>query len=234
LDELRTVVSRFARDAQRAADTIGRIRALFARGTPNRELLDVNEINQETVVLLRHEAVRYNVSVRMELVEGLPRIVGNRVQLQHVAMNIIVNGIEAMKDVDGTREIVIQSRHAEDGQVLVSISDTGVGFPPQLAEQIFDPFYTTKAQGTGMGLRICRSIIASHGGRLWAVGTPGHGPTFHWSLSGASKVPQGLTKSAEAHEGKASPMSGVAYWGYREPGRARHPRPALSIIQRRR
>jgi C4-dicarboxylate-specific signal transduction histidine kinase len=106
------------------------------------------------VTLLRDEAVRYNVLVRTELAADLPRIVGDRLQLQQVAMNLIVNGIEAMRDVDGIREIVIKSRRAEDEQILVSVSDTGIGFPLQLAEQIFDPFFTTKPQGTGMGLRM--------------------------------------------------------------------------------
>jgi predicted ATPase/signal transduction histidine kinase/GAF domain-containing protein len=192
-DELRVVVTRFARDAQRASDIIGRIRSLFARGTSNREVIDVNEVIQEILTLLRDEAVRYKVSVRTELAANLPRIVGDRVQLQQVAMNLIVNGIEAMRDVDGLREVVIKSQRAEDEQILVSVSDTGIGFPAQLAEQIFDPFFTTKPQGTGMGLRICRSIIESHGGRLWGVGTPGHGATFHWSLPTARSVPQSLT-----------------------------------------
>ena len=186
--ELRLVVTRFARDAQRASDIIGRIRSLFARGTSNREDIDVNEVNQEIVTLLRDEAVRYKVLVRTELAADLPRIVGDRVQLQQVAMNLIVNGIEAMRDVDGMREIVIKSQRAEDEQILVSVSDTGMGFSPQLAERIFDPFFTTKPQGTGMGLRICRSIIESHGGRLWGVGTPGHGATFHLSLPIARNV----------------------------------------------
>ena len=106
-------------------------------------------------------------------------------QLQQVAMNLIVNSIEAMKDVDGIRELVIQSQRAENEQILVSFSDTGIGLPPELAEQIFDPFFTTKPHGTGMGLRISRSIIESHGGRLWAVGSPGHGATFHFNLPAA-------------------------------------------------
>ena len=97
-------------------------------------------------------------------------------------MNLIVNSIEAMKDVDGIREMLIRSQRAENEQILVSISDTGPGIPPRLAEQIFDPFFTTKANGTGMGLRICRSIIESHGGRLWAVGSQGRGATFHLNL----------------------------------------------------
>ena len=195
-DELRLVVTRFARDAQRASDIIGRIRSLFARGTTNREVIDVNEVTQEIVTLLRDEAVRYKVLVRTELAADLPRIVGDRMQLQQVAMNLIVNGIEAMRDADGIREIVIKSQRAEDEQILVSVSDTGIGFPLQLAERIFDPFFTTKPQGTGMGLRICRSIIESHGGRLWGVGAPGHGATFHLSLPIARNVPQSPTKRA--------------------------------------
>jgi len=99
-------------------------------------------------------------------------------------MNLIVNSIEAMKEVDGIREMVIRSQRDQEGQLLISITDTGVGIPPQLAEQIFDPFFTTKAHGTGMGLRICRSIIESHGGRLWAVGSHGRGATFHLNLPG--------------------------------------------------
>ncbi|HEY0799598.1 MAG TPA: ATP-binding protein, partial [Steroidobacteraceae bacterium] len=186
------VVSRIARDVQRAAGIIGRIRALFARGVPRREVVDVNEINQETVALLRDEAVRYGISVRTELAADLPPIVGDRVQLQQVTMNLIMNGIDAMKDVDGTREVVIKSQRTEDEQILVSVSDTGVGFPAQLAERIFDPFFTTKPHGTGMGLRICRTIIESHGGRLWGIGALGRGATFYLRLPAAREVPRSL------------------------------------------
>jgi predicted ATPase/signal transduction histidine kinase len=192
LEEVRTTVTRIVRDAQRAADIIGRIRSVFAKGALIREAIDVNEINRETVALLRDEAVRYNISVRTELAADLPRIVGDRVQLQQVVMNLIVNSIEAMKDVDGIREMTIKSRRAEDGEILVSVSDTGIGFPPRLAEQIFDPFFTTKPNGTGMGLRISRSIIESHNGRLSAVGTPGRGATFELSLPAAGTVPRGV------------------------------------------
>jgi signal transduction histidine kinase len=145
-------------------------------------VIDINEINRETVALLRDEAVRHNILVRTELAADLPQIIGDRVQLQQVAMNLIVNSIEAMKHVDGIREMVIQSQRAENEQVLVSFRDTGIGLSPELAEQIFDPFFTTKPHGTGMGLRISRSIIESHGGRLWAVSSPGRGATFHLNL----------------------------------------------------
>ena len=182
LDEMRGTLAKIVRDAQRAADVIGRIRSQFEKGTPNRVSLNMNEIIPETIALLRDQAMRYGISVRTELASDLPQIVGDRVQLQQVAMNLIVNSIEAMKDIDGIRELVIKSQRAENEHVLVSVSDTGVGFPPHLAEQIFEPFFTTKAHGTGMGLRISRSIIESHGGRLWAVDSPGRGATFHFHL----------------------------------------------------
>ncbi len=182
LEEVRKVVGRIGRDAQRAAEIISRIRSQFEKGSLNQQPLDVNEIIPETIALLRDEAMRYMISVRTELAADLPEIVGDRVQLQQVAMNLIVNSIEAMKDVDGIREMVIKSQRSEDGQIVVSVSDSGVGLPPQLAEQIFNPFYTTKPHGTGMGLRISRSIIEAHGGRLWAVGSPGRGATFQFTL----------------------------------------------------
>jgi PAS domain S-box-containing protein len=185
LDDARAAVTRIQRDAQRAADIIGRIRSRFEKGALTREVLDVNEIVQETVALLRSEAVRHNISVRTELAVNLPQIVGDRVQLQQVAMNLIVNSLEAMKDVGGKRELAITSQRGENEQILVSFTDTGIGVPPQLAEQIFDPFFTTKAHGTGMGLRISRSIIGSHGGHLWAASSPAHGATFYLSLPAA-------------------------------------------------
>ncbi len=185
VDLVRTAVTRIVRDAQRAVEIIGRIRSQFEKGAPDREVIDVNEVNRETVALLRDEAIRYNILVRTELAADLPQIVGDRVQLQQVVMNLIVNSIDAMKEVEGMREMVIASQPAEDGQILVSVSDTGIGLPQQLAERIFDPFFTTKPHGTGMGLRISRSIIESHGGRLWAVGSSGRGATFHLKLPAA-------------------------------------------------
>jgi PAS domain S-box-containing protein len=186
LVEARAAITRIVSEAQLAAEIIDRIRSQFEKGALNREFIDANENILETIALLRGEAVRYNISVRTELAADLPQIVGDRVQLQQVAMNLIVNGIEAMKDVDGIREMVIESQRAENEQILVSFSDTGIGLPPQLAEQIFDPFFTTKPHGTGMGLRISRSIIESHGGRLWAESAAGRGATFHLNLPAAN------------------------------------------------
>ena len=185
LDEVRAAVTRFERDARRAAEIIARIRSQFEKGSVNQETFGVSEMIRETVALLRDEATRYNISVRTELAADLPQIVGDRVQLQQVAMNLIVNSIEAMKELDGIREMVIKAQLAENERILVSVSDTGPGFPPDRAEQIFDPFFTTKPHGTGMGLRISRSIIESHGGRLWAEGASGRGATFHLNLPAA-------------------------------------------------
>ncbi|MGA2050922.1 MAG: ATP-binding protein [Terracidiphilus sp.] len=182
LGEVHAAVTRIGRDTQRAAEILNRIRSQFEKSSVSQEILDISETVQETVALLRSEAIRHNISIRTELAADLPQIVGNRVQLQQVAMNLIVNSIEAMKGVDGPRELVIKSQRTENEQVLVSVRDTGMGLPPHIAEHIFDPFFTTKPHGTGMGLRISRSIIESHGGRLWADSSPRRGATFNWNL----------------------------------------------------
>jgi PAS domain S-box-containing protein len=185
IDEVRGVFARIVRDAQRATDIIARIRAQFEKGAPDQGTVDVNDLIPETIAILRDQAMRYNILLHTELTADLPQIFGDRVQLQQVMMNLIVNSIEAMREVDGIREMVIRSQRAENEQVRVSVSDTGPGFPPHLAEQIFDPFFTTKPHGTGMGLRISRSIIESHGGRLWADPAAGRGATFHLTLPAA-------------------------------------------------
>ena len=134
------------------------------------------------VVLLRNEASRYSISVRTELVADLPQVMGDRVQLQQVLMNLMNNGIDAMKEVAATRELALKSQRAGNGELMVSVSDTGVGLPPQQADQIFNAFFTTKVDGTGMGLRISRSIVESHGGRLWAANNSPRGASFHLTL----------------------------------------------------
>ena len=184
LEKAREAASRAANDATRAADIISRLRLLFKKVTPQRELVDVNEVVREMVVLLHSEVTRYSVLVRTELAD-LPQVMADRIQLQQVLMNLVTNAIDAMKDVDGTRELIIRSQQAEDGQLMVSISDTGVGLPPQQEEQIFNAFFTTKPQGTGMGLRISRSIVESHGGRLWSVHNSPRGASFHLTLPAA-------------------------------------------------
>jgi C4-dicarboxylate-specific signal transduction histidine kinase len=182
LEEARAAATRSARDATRAAEIIGRTRLLFKKGTVQRELVDVNDVIREMIALLRSEATRYSISVGTELAGDLPQIMGDRVQLQQVLMNLIMNSIDAMKDVDGSRELFIKSQRGENEQLLVSVSDTGVGLPQQQADQIFNAFFTTKPEGTGMGLRISRSIIESHGGRLWAAGNSPRGASVCLTL----------------------------------------------------
>jgi PAS domain S-box-containing protein len=182
VEEARAAATRIVKDGTRAAEIISRIRLLFKKGTPVRELVDVNELIREMIVVLRGEATRYSISVRTELGADLPQVMGDRVQLQQVLMNLMINGIDAMKEVDGTRELIIKSQRTENEQVLVSVSDTGAGLPPQQADQIFTAFFTTKQHGTGMGLRISRSIIESHGGRLWAADNSPRGASFCFTL----------------------------------------------------
>jgi signal transduction histidine kinase len=177
----REAASRLVNDVTRAADIIGRISSLFKKDAIQRELVDVNELVREMIVLLRSEANRYSISIRTELAEGLPEVMADRVQLQQVFMNLMLNGIDAMKGTTSGGELAIKSE-AGDGQLLISVSDTGVGLPPEQAEQIFRAFFTTKDNGTGMGLPISRSIIESHGGRLWASGASGQGATFQFTL----------------------------------------------------
>jgi PAS domain S-box-containing protein len=181
LEEARQAASRAVKDAKRAAEIISRVRLLFKKGTAQRTLVDVNEIIQEMIVLLNDEATHYSISVRAELAD-IPQVMADRVQLQQVLMNLILNGIDAMKDVDGSRELAIKSQIAANGQLLISVSDTGVGLPSQKADQIFNAFFTTKTHGTGMGLRISRSIVESHGGRLWADDNSQRGASFYVTL----------------------------------------------------
>jgi len=182
VEEARAAAMRSAKDGMRAAEIISRIRLLFKKGSPERELVDINEVVREMIVLLRGEATRYNISVRTELAEELPPVLGDRVQLQQVLMNLMLNGMDAMKEVEGTRELAIKSQQAENEQVVVTVSDIGVGLPAEQADQIFKAFFTTKSHGTGMGLSISRSIVESHGGRLWAADNSPRGASFHFAL----------------------------------------------------
>jgi len=182
LEEARETAARMVKDATRAAEIVSRIRLLFKKGTAERELVDINEVVREMIVLLRNEAMRYSVSVQTELAAELPQVMGDRVQLQQVVMNLIINSLEAMKDENGTRELAITSQSLENEHIIISIRDTGVGLPQQHADQIFDAFFTTKLQGTGMGLSISRSIVESHGGRLWAAVNSPRGASFHLTL----------------------------------------------------
>src|ERR1700736_6261759 len=153
LKEAREAAWRIVKDAERAAEIINRVRLLFKKGAPQRELVDVNEVAREMILLLGDEASRHSVSIRTELAEDLPHVIGDRVQLQQVLMNLIVNGVDAMHDVDGPRELIVKSQPAENNELLLSGSDTGVGLPRHHADKIFSAFFTTKTHGTGMGDR---------------------------------------------------------------------------------
>lgn len=181
VEEARAAAMRIVTDGKRAAEIISRVRLLFQKGAPQRESVDVNDVIREMVILLQGEATRYFISFRTELAADLPPVMADRVQLQQVLMNLMANGIDAMKEVDGRRELVIRSYGAEN-QLQVSVSDTGVGLPPSQADQIFSAFFTTKLHGIGMGLRISRSIVESHGGRLWAADNSPRGASFNFTL----------------------------------------------------
>jgi len=166
--------------ARRAAEIIDHVRSLFKKSFPQREAVDVNELIREISLLLKNDIRRNSVTVRLELAENLPEIAGDRVQLEQVLMNLMLNAIEAMHDAKG--DLTITSQSTDAGHLSISVSDTGVGIPADKINQIFDTFFTTKPQGTGMGLAISRSIVESHGGRLWATSNSGRGSTFQFTL----------------------------------------------------
>jgi PAS domain S-box-containing protein len=183
LDEAREAARRVIRDGSRAGEVITRIRALLRKTDAEKSRLDINQTIREVVTLTRNEAAGKGVSLRMELAAGLPPVLGDRVQLQQVILNLIMNGIEAMSSAPcRPRELVISSRQHGSDSELVAVRDYGVGLDGQDLEKIFDAFYTTKPRGMGMGLAISRSIVEDHGGRLWAVSNDGPGATFQFTL----------------------------------------------------
>ena len=188
LEKLREAIAEIVNDGTRASAVISRIRALLMKAAPERVELDINEIIQEVAVLVRNEVTRNRISLRNDLAPDLPRVLGDRVQLQQVLINLVMNGIDAMRTLtDRSRELLIKSAKNPDG-VLIQVQDSGPGLDPEQADRIFEPFFTTKPQGIGLGLSISSSIIESHGGRLWAV--PGsNGALFQFTLpSSANSV----------------------------------------------
>jgi len=179
LDRARAAATRIDKYGNRAAEIIDRIRSFYRKSPPQRELVDLNRILHEILTLLDGEALRSSVAMRTELAAELPEVMADRVQLQQVFMNLMLNGIEAMRDSGG--ELTVKSQ-MQDSQVLFSVSDTGMGLPIEKMDQIFSAFFTTKPQGSGMGLAISRSIVESHGGRLWASANDGRGATFYFTL----------------------------------------------------
>jgi C4-dicarboxylate-specific signal transduction histidine kinase len=183
LAEAREAIRRIIRDANRAGDVVSRMRTLFKKARTAKERLDINQAIEEVVILTQTEVRRNKVALRMEQAANLPSVMGDRVQLQQVLMNLILNAIEAMCTVeDRERDLLIRTQRGESDEVHVAVRDSGIGFDPLNAERIFDAFHTTKPGGLGMGLAISRSIVQWHGGRLWAVANEGPGATFHFTL----------------------------------------------------
>jgi C4-dicarboxylate-specific signal transduction histidine kinase len=183
LEEAREAAQRIVRDGKRAAEVISRIRALTRKATPEMERLDLNETIKEVVALAQGELRKNRVAFRTELLNDLPPVLGDRIQLQQLVLNLFMNGIEAMSAVgDRPRELAVATQDGETDQVLVTVRDSGVGLDPQSGEHIFDAFYTTKPRGMGMGLSISQSIVQNHGGRLWARANDGPGATFQFTV----------------------------------------------------
>jgi PAS domain S-box-containing protein len=183
LDAARRSVEWIIDDGNRASEVIQRVRALANKTSLEKVAFDVNDVVRETIPLVRRELVSHRVLLRMELAPALPMVLGDRVQLQQVIINLVMNGIEAMRSVtDRPRELVIRSRKDETQQALVSVTDCGVGISAENADRLFNAFFTTKSSGMGMGLSICRSIVEAHGGRLWATANVPHGATFQFTL----------------------------------------------------
>jgi C4-dicarboxylate-specific signal transduction histidine kinase len=183
LDAARRSVEWIVEDGNRASEVISRVRALANKTDIEKRPLDVNDVITEVIPLVQRELMSHQVSLQMELAPTLPTVLGDRVQLQQVIINLVMNGIEAMQSLtDRPRELVIQSHQDETEQVLVSVTDCGVGISAEDPERLFDAFFTTKSSGLGMGLSICRSIMEAHGGRLWATANLPHGARFLFTL----------------------------------------------------
>jgi len=182
LEEARAAASRMIRDANRAAEIISRVRLLFRKGIVEKEPLEINEVLREMEILLRNEATLHSVVVQTKLSDNPPRVVADRIQLQQVMMNLMLNAIDAMKGSEGPRQLTLTSACNNRSEIEVSVEDSGIGIPPNQAGQIFNAFFTTKEHGTGMGLRISRTIIEAHGGRLWATENLPKGAIFHFTL----------------------------------------------------
>jgi PAS domain S-box-containing protein len=185
LTEARKGTERIMEAGTLASQIIDRLRSLYKKDLPKQELVAINEVVGEMAGMMRGEARGHGVSIRTDLKDDLPVTVADRVQLQQVLMNLMLNGIEAMKDTGGV--LTVKSQLREDGQIEIAVKDTGPGLPVDQADQIFDAFFTTKPQGSGMGLAICKSIVESQGGQIWANGDGGRGATFHFTLISTSE-----------------------------------------------
>jgi signal transduction histidine kinase len=192
LDKARQTTERIIQEGTRAGAVLSRIRALFKKEIPLKDWLETNEVIHEVIVLLRQEALKRQISIRTDLAPGLPKIKADRVQLQQVVLNLMMNAMDAVSHAtDSRRELLVRSRRGHANEILVQIEDTGVGLSPETAGKIFEPFFTTKAHGIGMGLAISRSIIESHDGKLWATPRPSGGAIFQFTVPVSSRESDG-------------------------------------------
>jgi C4-dicarboxylate-specific signal transduction histidine kinase len=182
LEEVRQALARIVHHGKRASEVIGRIRALITKAPPHKDRFEINAAIREVIELTRSEAVKHQISVHTQLAEGLPLIEEDRVQLQQVILNLLINALEALSNTDGRRELQIITGHADSGGVLVTVRDWGPGLAPSISEHLFEPFCTTKSSGLGPGLSICQSVIEAHGGQLWAEANVPHGATFRFAV----------------------------------------------------
>jgi signal transduction histidine kinase len=189
LDEVRRLLDAIVNDGDRAGDVIDRIRAIIKKAPLGKDRLEINGAIREVLELIRGEAVKNRVSVKTDLADDLPQVQGDRVELQQVMLNLIINAIEAMCGTSrGLRELLISTGRVDSGGVLVRVRDSGPGLDPATLDRLFDAFYTTKSSGMGMGLLICRSIIEAHGGRLSVSANAPRGATFHFTLPGLPDI----------------------------------------------
>ena len=192
LDEVHDALSAIRQDGMRAGEVIHSLRALAKKSGPQLTKLDIDDVIRKVLAVARGELLRHDVVLRTQLAAEDRPVMGDRVQLQQVLLNLIMNGVDAMKEVtERTRELTVSSTLAEPGRVLVAVEDTGTGLDPAVAERMFQPFFTTKADGLGMGLSICRSIIEAHSGRLWVSPRTPHGADVRFTVP--------LWRNASAH-----------------------------------
>jgi signal transduction histidine kinase len=189
MKEAHAALERIVRDGNRASEVIRHVRTLAKKTDIQMAPLELNEVVSEALALVQHELLSFRVSTRMDLATALPLILADRVQLQQVILNLVLNGIEAMQSItDRARELVIRSEQHDARHVRVTVTDCGVGFCAEHAEQLFNSFFTTKSSGMGMGLSICRSIIDAHGGRIWATSNLPHGAIVRFTLPSHPEV----------------------------------------------
>jgi signal transduction histidine kinase len=183
LDKARHTVERIIQEGTRAGTLLSRIRALFKKDNPLKNWVDINELIQELMALLYDEAVRRRISIHTDLAPDLPKVEVDRVQLQQVVLNLVMNGMDAIGSANSAeKDLLIKSRTAGEKEISIQIEDSGIGLTAESADKIFDTFFTTKSQGIGMGLSISRSIVESHEGRLWATPRPGGGTIFQFTV----------------------------------------------------